>query len=122
MTTAGVDRMAFLVPVFVGELVSFKAMVNAAWRTSMEIGVRVEAENPLTGEVRHTNSAYFTFVALDDERRPTPVPPATAAPQRAAAHARGRAAPQQPAGRASRDARSTQRRGRLLAGAYSWLG
>jgi acyl-CoA hydrolase len=79
VTTAGVDRMAFLVPIFVGELVSFKAMVNAAWRTSMEMGVRVEAENPLTGEVRHTNSAYFTFVALDDERRPTPVPPATAA-------------------------------------------
>jgi acyl-CoA hydrolase len=79
VTTAGVDRMAFLVPVFVGELVSFKAMVNAAWRTSMEIGVRVEAENPLSGEVRHTNSAYLTFVALDDERRPTPVPAATAA-------------------------------------------
>jgi acyl-CoA hydrolase len=79
VTTAGVDRMAFLVPVFVGELVTFKAMVNAAWRTSMEMGVRVEAENPLTGEVRHTNSAYFTFVALDDERRPTPVPPAVAA-------------------------------------------
>jgi acyl-CoA hydrolase len=79
VTTAGVDRMAFLVPVFVGELVTFKAMVNAAWRTSMEMGVRVEAENPLTGEVRHTNSAYFTFVALDDERRPTPVPVAAAA-------------------------------------------
>jgi acyl-CoA hydrolase len=79
VTTAGVDRMAFLVPVFVGELVTFKAMVNAAWRTSMEMGVRVEAENPLTGEVRHTNSAYFTFVALDDERRPTPVAPVAAA-------------------------------------------
>jgi acyl-CoA hydrolase len=79
VTTAGVDRMAFLVPVFVGDLVTFKAMVNAAWRTSMEIGVRVEAENPLTGEVRHTNSAYFTFVALDEQRGPTPVPPATAA-------------------------------------------
>ncbi len=79
VTTAGVDRMAFLVPVFVGELVTFKAMVNAAWRTSMEMGVRVEAENPLTGEVRHTNSAYFTFVALDDERRPMPVPAAGAA-------------------------------------------
>jgi acyl-CoA hydrolase len=78
VTTAGVDRMAFLVPVFVGELVSFEAMANAAWRTSMEIGVRVQAENPLTGEVRHTNSAYFTFVALDDERRPTPVPAASA--------------------------------------------
>ena len=79
VTTAGVDRMAFLVPVFVGELVTFKAAVNAAWRTSMEVGVRVEAENPLTGDVRHTNSAYFTFVALDDDRRPTPVPRAVAA-------------------------------------------
>ncbi len=117
VTTAGVDRMAFLVPVFVGELVSFKAMVNAAWRTSMEIGVRVEAENPLTGEVRHTNSAYLTFVALDDERRPTPVAAGDRRhAHRAAAHARGRATPQQPAGRASRDARSAQRRGRLLAG------
>ncbi len=79
VTTAGVDRMAFRVPIFVGELVTFKAMVNAAWHTSMEIGVRVEAENPLTGEVRHTNSAYFTFVALDGERHPTPVPSSTAA-------------------------------------------
>ena len=78
VTTAGVDRVAFLVPVFIRELVTFKAMVNAAWRTSMEIGVRVEAENPRTGEVRHSNSAYFTFVALDDEGRPTSVPPAAA--------------------------------------------
>ncbi len=74
VTTAGVDRMAFLVPIFVGELVSFKGMVNAAWRTSMEIGVRVEAENPRTGEVRHTNTAYLTMVALDDDGRPSAVP------------------------------------------------
>ena len=47
VVTAGMDRMAFLVPIFVGELVTFRAMVNAAWRTSMEVGVRVEAENPL---------------------------------------------------------------------------
>jgi acyl-CoA hydrolase len=78
VVTAAMDRMTFLYPIKVGELVSFKAAVNAAWRTSMEIGVRVEAENPLTGEVRHTNSAYLTFVALDEQRRPTPVPPATA--------------------------------------------
>jgi acyl-CoA hydrolase len=62
-------------PIHVGELVTFSAMVNAAWRTSMEVGVRVDAENPHTGVVRHTNTAYLTMVALDDERRPTAVPP-----------------------------------------------
>jgi acyl-CoA hydrolase len=49
--------------------------VNGAWRTSMEVGVRVEAENPLTGEVRHASTAYLTMVAIDDMGRPTPVPP-----------------------------------------------
>jgi acyl-CoA hydrolase len=75
VVTAGVDRMAFLTPVHVGELVSFSASVNAAWRTSMEVGVRVEAENPRTGERRHTSSAYFTMVAVDAEGRPEEVPP-----------------------------------------------
>jgi acyl-CoA hydrolase len=75
VVTAGVDRMAFLTPVHVGELVSFSASVNAAWRTSMEVGVRVEAENPRTGERRHTNSAYFTMVAVDADGRPVEVPP-----------------------------------------------
>ena len=74
VVTAGVDRMTFLEPVHVAELLTLSASVNAAWRTSMEIGVRVEAENPRTGERRHTNSAYFTMVALDDNGRPTPVP------------------------------------------------
>jgi acyl-CoA hydrolase len=69
------DRMAFITPVHVGELVTFAASVNAAWRTSMEIGVRVEAENPRTGERRHTSSAYLTMVAVDDDGRPTEVPP-----------------------------------------------
>ena len=78
VVTAAVDRMTFLVPVHVGELVSFRAAVNAVWHTSMEVGVRVEAENPRTGEVRHTNSAYLTMVALDGEGRPTPVPPLAA--------------------------------------------
>jgi acyl-CoA hydrolase len=55
--------------------VTLRAAVNAAWRTSMEVGVRVEAESPRRGEVRHTNSAYITMVALDDEGRPAPVPP-----------------------------------------------
>jgi acyl-CoA hydrolase len=75
VVTAGVDRMAFLNPVHVGELLYLRAMVNAAWRTSMEVGVRVEAENPLTGETHHTNSAYLTMVAVDEAGAPLPVPP-----------------------------------------------
>jgi acyl-CoA hydrolase len=74
VVTAGMDRMAFLYPIRVGELVTFSAAVNAAWRTSMEVGVKVEAENPLTGETRQTNTAYLTMVALDDEGAPAPVP------------------------------------------------
>jgi acyl-CoA hydrolase len=74
VVTAGVDRMTFLEPVHVGELLTLSASVNAAWRTSMEVGVRVEAENPRTGERHHTNSAYFTMVAIDAEGHPTPVP------------------------------------------------
>ena len=69
------DRMTFLLPIHVGELLTLRAGVNAVWRTSMEVGVRVEAENPRTGEVRHTNTAYLTMVALDDDGRPTPVAP-----------------------------------------------
>ncbi len=75
VVTAAMDRMTFLYPIRIGELVTFSAMVNAAWRTSMEVGVRVQAENPFTGEVRHTNTAYLTMVALDDEGNPTAVPP-----------------------------------------------
>jgi acyl-CoA hydrolase len=75
VVTAGVDRMAFITPVHVGELVTFSASVNAAWRTSMEVGVRVDAENPRTGERRHTNSAYLTMVAVDADGRPVEVPP-----------------------------------------------
>jgi acyl-CoA hydrolase len=75
VVTAGMDRMNFLVPIQVGELVTFSATVNAAWRTSMEVGVRVEAENPYSGEIRHTNTAYLTMVALDADGRPSPVPP-----------------------------------------------
>jgi acyl-CoA hydrolase len=74
VVTAAMDRMAFLYPIRVGDLVTLSASVNAAWRTSMEIGVRVEAENPRTGELRHTNSTYLTMVALDDDGSPAPVP------------------------------------------------
>jgi acyl-CoA hydrolase len=75
VVTAGVDRMAFITPVHVGELLTLSASVNAVWRTSMEVGVRVEAENPRTGERRHTSSAYVTMVALDEHGNPTEVPP-----------------------------------------------
>jgi acyl-CoA hydrolase len=75
VVTAAMDRMAFLYPIYVGELVTLSAAVNAAWRTSMEVGVRVEAENPRTGEVRHTNTAYLTMVALDEHGEPASVPP-----------------------------------------------
>ena len=67
--------MTFIEPMNVGELITFKAAVNAVWRTSMEIGVRVEAERPAVGAVRHTNTAYFTMVALDEVGRPTAAPP-----------------------------------------------
>jgi acyl-CoA hydrolase len=74
VVTAAMDRMTFLHPVYVGHLVTVKATVNAAWRSSMEVGVRVEAENIRSGEVTHTSTAYLTMVALDDEGRPAAVP------------------------------------------------
>ena len=73
--TVGIDEMTFLEPVHIGEVVVLKASVNDVGRTSMECGVRVEAQNPLTGVVRHVNSAYLVFVAVDAEGRPRPVPP-----------------------------------------------
>ncbi|WP_052014655.1 acyl-CoA thioesterase [Desulfovibrio sp. X2] len=73
--TASIDRLDFHSPVQVGELVSFKASVNGVGRTSLECGVRVEAENMLSGEVRHIASAFLTFVALDENGRPAGVPP-----------------------------------------------
>jgi len=78
VVTVGMDRMDFLVPIYVGALVTFKACVNAAWTSSMEVGVRVEAENVLDGTAEHTNTAYLTFVALGADGRPTAVPPALA--------------------------------------------
>ena len=75
VVTVAMDRMTFLQPVFVGHLVTVKATVNAAWRSSMEVGVRVEAENIRTGEITQTSTAYLTMVALDDEGRPTTIPP-----------------------------------------------
>jgi acyl-CoA hydrolase len=73
--TASVDRVDFRQPIHLGELVTMYSSVNYAHRTSIEVGVRVEAENLLTGARRHTNTCYLTFVALDDAGRPVPVPP-----------------------------------------------
>jgi acyl-CoA hydrolase len=78
VVTVAMDRMNFLVPIDIGDLVTFSATVNAAWTTSMEVGVRVDAENPRTGVVRHTTSAYLTMVALGEDGKPTEVPPAVA--------------------------------------------
>jgi acyl-CoA hydrolase len=76
VVTAAVDRMTFLAPVHVGELLTLQASVNAVWRTSMEVGVRVHSEHPRTGVVRHTNSAYITMVAVDEDGHPlAAVPP-----------------------------------------------
>lgn len=73
--TASVDRLDFHNPAYIGDLLVFKASVNLVGRTSMEVGVRVESENMVTGEIRHIASAYLTFVCLGDDRRPVPVPP-----------------------------------------------
>ena len=75
VVTASIDRMDFHHPVYIGDFLILKASVNFVGKTSMEVGVRVEAENPITGEKRHTGSAYLTFVALDTDKRPIQLPP-----------------------------------------------
>src|SRR5690349_9535233 len=74
VVTASIDRVDFREPIHLGDLVVMKASVNFAGRTSMEIGVRVEAEELLTGRRRHTNSCYLTFVAVDRNGRPIEIP------------------------------------------------
>jgi acyl-CoA hydrolase len=74
VVTASIDHVDFRSPVQVGELMILKSRVNRTFRTSLEVGVKVFSENPLTGERRHTTSAYLTFVALDEARRPKVVP------------------------------------------------
>ncbi|MDE3165678.1 MAG: acyl-CoA thioesterase [Acidobacteriota bacterium] len=76
--TASVDSLHFLHPVHIGELIILRASVNRVFRTSMEVGVKVMTEKLLTGERRHTCSAYLTFVALDKEGRATSIPAAIA--------------------------------------------
>lgn len=76
--TVSVDQVDFREPIHLGELVTMQAMVNYVHRTSLEVGVRVEAENLITGVKRHTNSCYLTYVAIDDAGRPTEVAPVVA--------------------------------------------
>ncbi|MFT6143743.1 MAG: acyl-CoA hydrolase [Myxococcota bacterium] len=74
VVTAAMDNLSFKVAAKDGEVMVLQGQVNFAGRTSMEVGVRVESENPLTGERVHTSTAYLTFVALGDDGRPTQVP------------------------------------------------
>ena len=73
--TASIDRLDFHHPVFIGDLVTLKAGVTYTGKSSMEVGVRVESQNLLTGDIRHTVSAYMTFVALDKNGKPIAIPP-----------------------------------------------
>jgi uncharacterized protein (TIGR00369 family) len=74
VVTLAIDSMTFHSPVHVGDLVSLSASINWVGRSSLEVGVKVVAEKPLTGEQTHTNTAYLVYVALDDDGRPTEVP------------------------------------------------
>ncbi len=74
VVTASIDRMDFLAPMHVGDFLVLRAAINFTGRTSMEVGVRVEAEDPRTGHVVHAGSCYLTMVALDSKGHPTPVP------------------------------------------------
>jgi acyl-CoA hydrolase len=74
VVTASIDRVDFREPILVGDLVVMKASVNYVGRTSMEVGVRVEAEELLSGRRRHTNSCYLTFVAVDRNGKPVEIP------------------------------------------------
>ena len=75
VVTITMDSVSFLSPVRVGHLLSLRGSVNWVGRSALEVGVRVEAENPITGEITHTNSAYAVYVALDDYGKPCSVPP-----------------------------------------------
>jgi acyl-CoA hydrolase len=75
VVTASIDALTFLTPIQLGEIVRLRAQVNFVGRTSMEIGVRVEAEDPRNGSWRYTTKAYLTFVAIDADGKPRPIPP-----------------------------------------------
>lgn len=100
VVTVAIDQLQFLHPIHRGHIAIFRASVNAAWTRSMEVGVRVEGEDPLSGVRTHTASAYLTFVALDELDRPTEVP---------------RLLPQEPVEVARQAAAAERRRHRLLA-------
>ena len=73
VVTASVDRLNFLAPAKMGDIIILKSLVNYVSKTSMEVGVKIESENPLTGEIKHTASAHLTFVALNKDNKPTSV-------------------------------------------------
>lgn len=75
VVTASVDNMTFLHPIRVGQMVLLRSSVNRVFHTSMEVGVKVYVEDLITGEVRHTSSAYLTFVAIDADGKRKPIPP-----------------------------------------------
>ena len=75
VVTVSVDQVTFRQPIFVGELVTFLASVNYTGSSSMEIGIKVLAQDIRSQDVRHVNSCFFTMVAVDDDRKPVPVPP-----------------------------------------------
>ena len=72
--TLSVDKVVFRQPVFIGEMITFVANINYTGRTSMEVGIKVISENLKEKSVRHTNTCYFTMIAVDDDGKPTPVP------------------------------------------------
>jgi acyl-CoA hydrolase len=74
VVTASLDRMDFYNPVYVGNLLTLKASLNYAGHTSMEVGVRIEAEDLKTGKITHTGSSYLTYVAMDENGKPTEIP------------------------------------------------
>lgn len=73
--TVSLDSLNFFLPIRLGEVVILKGSVNRVFRTSMEVGVKVQSENLKTGEVKHANSAYLTFVGIDESAKPVPVAP-----------------------------------------------
>ena len=78
IVTAAIDQMSFMLPIQIGQLVILRSSVNRVFRTSMEVGVKVWMENPQTAEVRHTSSAYLTFVAIGEGGKPAAVAPVIA--------------------------------------------
>ncbi|MDB4950719.1 MAG: thioesterase [Gemmatimonadetes bacterium] len=104
VVTKSFDEVEFNQPIYIGELVVAHASVNFTGTTSMEVGVKVMAQNPITGEERHTNTCYATFVALGEDGRPAPVPPVR--PETDEEKRRNEA------GRARREARLARRRPR----------